>query len=251
MNLVKELPSKSAPADWPSTIWWTPHWATLLDPNSPATCFIYEEGMSGQWNQFEADTVAALILSLFRRLGKQPSYERDPRTRAIIPPDQTVYQDAEFWERGVGIVTPHRAQQALIISRLQKIFSPLGVSNALIRDAVDTVERFQGQQRDVIIASYALGDQDLIRDEDEFLMSLNRFNVMVSRARTKIITLVSQEVINHLSLDVDILWESRLLKLFADSFCSMAELMTLKYYDEKEGEQTREGTYKYLGNRSR
>jgi len=33
----------------------------------------------------------------------------------------------------------------------------------------------------VIIASFALGDPDAIQDEDEFLMSLNRFNVMASR----------------------------------------------------------------------
>jgi hypothetical protein len=46
---------------------------------------------------------------------------------------------------------------------------------------VDTVERFQGQERDVIVASYALGDPDAIGDEDEFLMSLKRFNVMSSR----------------------------------------------------------------------
>ena len=72
----------------------------------------------------------------------------------------------EFWRRGIGIVTPYRAQHALIIARLQQVFGPLGASNQLIRDAVDTVERFQGQQRDVIIASFALGDQDAIQDEE-------------------------------------------------------------------------------------
>lgn len=100
----------------------------------------------------------------------------------------------EFWHSGIGIVTPHRAQQALIVARLQQVFGPLGASKQLIQDAVDTVERFQGQQRDVIIASFALGDQDAIQDEDEFLMSLKRFNVMASRAGAKLITLVTQEV---------------------------------------------------------
>jgi hypothetical protein len=92
---------------------------------------------------------------------------------------------------------------------------------------VDTVERFQGQQRDVIIASFALGDPDAIQDEDEFLMSLNRFNVMTSRARAKLITLVTQEVVNHLSGELDILRQSRLLKVFIESFCNNSRPMTL------------------------
>jgi superfamily I DNA and/or RNA helicase len=66
---------------------------------------------------------------------------------------------------------------------LQQVFEPLGASNQLVRDSMDTVEQFQGQQRDVSIGSFASGDQDDSQDEDEFLMSLNRFNVMTSSAR--------------------------------------------------------------------
>jgi DNA replication ATP-dependent helicase Dna2 len=167
-------------------------------------------------------------------MGSQLKNERDTRTGEIIPAGSKPYDKEAFWEHGIGIVTPHRAQQALIVSRLQHVFAPYGIDGSLIRGAVDTVERFQGQQRDIIIASYALGDEDAIRDEEEFLMSLNRFNVMVSRARAKIIALVSQEVIKHLSDDVDVLRESRLLKVYADSFCNVAESITLGHFVENE-----------------
>ena len=98
------------------------------------------------------------------------------------------------------------------MTRLQQVFNATGQMADWIREAVDTVERFQGQQRDVIIASYTLGDPDQIAEEDEFLMSLNRFNVIASRARAKLVLLVSQEVISHLAHNTDVLRESRLLK---------------------------------------
>jgi DNA replication ATP-dependent helicase Dna2 len=144
-----------------------------------------------------------------------------------LPTGSTAYSPTEFWEKAIGVVTPHRAQQGLIISRLQEVFAGTGVAPDLVRSAVDTVERFQGQERDVIIASYALGDPDAIGDEDEFLMSMNRFNVMASRARAKLVVLVSREVVDHLSGDLDTLRGSRLLKTFVDSFCERARPMTL------------------------
>jgi DNA replication ATP-dependent helicase Dna2 len=94
------------------------------------------------------------------------------------------------------------------------------------------VERFQGQQRDVIIASFALGDPDAIGDEDEFLMSLKRFNVMASRARAKLIVFVSREVVDHLSAELDTLRESKLLKVFVESFWSSYRPMTLGCLDD-------------------
>jgi superfamily I DNA and/or RNA helicase len=99
----------------------------------------------------------------------------------------------------------------------------------MIRDSVDTVERFQGQQRDVMIATFALGDPDAISDEDEFLLSLNRFNVMASRARAKLIVLVSRQVVDHMSADPEVLRGSALLKTFVETFCGNSRPMTLGY----------------------
>lgn len=232
INIVDYESLNQRPEFWPPELYWTPNWTLLLNPDQPAICYTYPEGRSGQWNRFEADAVSALTLLLFRRLGRQLCNERNPNGD-LLDSNQALYSDEEFWQRGIGIVTPHRAQQALIIARLQQIFEPFGIDNSLIRNAVDTVERFQGQQRDIIIASYALGDPDAISEEDEFLMSLNRFNVMVSRARAKIITLVSQEVVNHLSADFDVLNQSRLLKVFAESFCTNPQNVELGYLSDE------------------
>jgi superfamily I DNA and/or RNA helicase len=142
-------------------------------------------------------------------------------------PDRT-----QFWERTVGVVTPHRAQMGKIVARLQAIFPDH--SPTAIWSAVDTVERFQGQQRDVIIASFGLGDPDLIRAEDEFLYNLNRFNVMASRARAKLIVFTTRSLVDHLADDVDVLEGSRLLKYFVESFCQDPQAITLGSYQDGE-----------------
>ena len=153
--------------------------STLLSPRSASST---TTGRSSQRNHFEADAVASLLFLLQGRMANQLANERHPVTGAPIPRSTTAYSPEAFWKQAVGVVTPHRAQQGLIVARLQQVFGATGALADAIRDAVDTVERFQGQQRDVIIASFALGDPDQIAEEDEFLMSLNRFNVMASRA---------------------------------------------------------------------
>lgn len=188
---------------------------------------MYSDGRSSQNNVFEADAVASLAWLLHGRTADQPDNERDPRTGAIRPQSNTPYVMHEFWARAVGVVAPHRAQQGMIVGRLQQAFAPLGGEPADVRNAVDTVERFQGQERDVMIASLALGDPDQIGQEDEFLQSLNRFNVMVSRARAKLIVFVSQEVVDHRSPDLETLRDSRLLKVFPERFCSARQAAVL------------------------
>lgn len=233
LHLLDALPiGPTPPPGWPAGLHWTPEWSALLDPAQPATCFVYPDGRSSQWNRFEADAVAALLWLLHGPLADRLAGERHAGTGIPLAPGTAPYSTEDFWRRAVGVVTPHRAQQGLIVSRLQQVFGGTGATPDLIRDAVDTVERFQGQQRDVIVASFALGDVDVIGGEDEFLLSLNRFNVMASRARAKLIVLVSQEIVDHLSGDIDTLWGSRLLKRYVEAFCNHGRAMTLGWLDD-------------------
>jgi len=78
----------------------------------------------------------------------------------------------------IGIITPYRAQQSLIRSSLDS----LGEAAASL--SVDTVDRFQGGEREVILLS-------LVRSDcvTSFLADRKRLNVSLSRARSKLILL--------------------------------------------------------------
>jgi predicted DNA helicase len=83
----------------------------------------------------------------------------------------------------VGIISPYRAQVQLLRRLVKKneFFKPF---RSLI--TVNTVDGFQGQERDIIVIS-------LVRSNDEgqigFLRDLRRMNVAITRARMKLIIL--------------------------------------------------------------
>ena len=225
------LPHADVPPDgWPDPLVWTPGWARLLDPAHPCAAYTYVDDTSGQANDFEADAVAALVWLLHGRLRRQLLGEIGP-DGTERPPDDTPYDPNTFWDKAVGVVTPHKAQMSRIVGRLQALFP--NDDPEKIRAAVDTVERFQGQQRDVIFASFGIGDPDLIRSEDEFLFSLRRFNVLTSRPRAKLVVFASQSLVDHLADDADVLEESRLLKRYVETYCHDATPCTLAY--ERDG----------------
>ena len=83
----------------------------------------------------------------------------------------------------VGIISPYRAQVQLLrrLIRKREFFKPY---RSLI--SVNTVDGFQGQERDIIVIS-------LVRSNEEgqigFLRDLRRMNVAITRARMKLIIL--------------------------------------------------------------
>lgn len=225
------------PTNWPDWLEWTEAWADLLDSEVPVVCFNYREGRSGQSNRFESQAITALIWLLWNSgLQKQLLNEN-----GLENDQQGAHTFDTFWKQGVGVVTPHSAQRAQIVTDLQRAFNTNGNNSRLIRDAVDTVEKFQGQQRDVIIASFAVGDPDLVAQEDEFLLQLNRFNVMASRPRAKLIVFVTDEILDHLSSDLDVLTNSRAIKIFAGEFCENPTPISLPWKDRNNVTQYRSG----------
>ena len=219
------------PSEWPSGLPFSADLADIARPDRPVACLTYPEGVSGQWNQFEADTVAALVWWYSTRLADGLDGQAGPARQA--PPASDIVQPERLW-KNIGVVTPHRAQRARVIDRLAGVFATPGADPATpawIAGAVDTVERFQGQERDIIIASYAVGDPDTVAEEAEFLHDLNRFNVLATRAKAKLIVIASRELVAHISGDLQVIRSSELLKDFVDTFCSNSRPATLDWID--------------------
>lgn len=147
--------------------------APLLDPESPSQLVLVRHEGRGQESPEEA-ALAALIIDTAIKGG--------------------------ISEKEIAVVSPHRRQNvriAELVAGMGHVPSPL----------IDTVERIQGQERDLIILSMTLSDPDVLAAESEFLFLPNRFNVAVTRARKKLIVIASplffRALPRHYALDGD------------------------------------------------
>ena len=100
--------------------------------------------------------------------------------------------------REIAVLTPFRAQVRLIRSALQRKDVP-GAEEVV----VDTVERMQGQEREVVLVSLAVGDPDGSSHRASFFFSTNRLNVAISRARAKVVLVASEGAFRGLPMDID------------------------------------------------
>ncbi len=89
----------------------------------------------------------------------------------------------------VGIICPYRAQAGLINATLQE---KIGVDNAA-KILIDTVERFQGQEREAIFMS--LSSSKNSNSSLDFLSDPKRLNVSVTRAKSKFYCLYDKELL--------------------------------------------------------
>ncbi len=101
---------------------------------------------------------------------------------------------AECLRRGleakeVAAVTPFRRQAARIRSLLER-----KVPDLKEFPIIDTVERVQGLTVELVVVSVCASDTEYIASVSEFLLSPNRLNVSLSRARTKAILVASDSI---------------------------------------------------------
>jgi superfamily I DNA and/or RNA helicase len=163
--------------------------AAVLRPEYPLTLVVHDEASSQMRNPFEQ----ALIEPILRALTAADGYGLDAET-------------------GVGVVVPHRAQRAA----LQQAFPGLCVldpASGLPRSsAIDTVERFQGGERTVILVSATESDRAYLLASSDFLLDPRRLTVALSRAKRKMILVASRSIFSVFSPDEEVFLNSQLWK---------------------------------------
>jgi DNA replication ATP-dependent helicase Dna2 len=114
----------------------------------------------------------------------------------------------------IGVVTPFRAQAGRIRQLLRLEFGAGPHTRSI---TVDTVERFQGQERDVMIVAMTASKPDFIERLADFLFQPERLNVAITRARLKTVLLVPEEMAGCAARLADAGHEG------ATTFCSLIE----------------------------
>jgi len=97
----------------------------------------------------------------------------------------------------IGVVTPYRAQGRLIRNRLRTAMeNESSAAGKAFHDlVVDTVERMQGQEREVMLVSLTTSSLAFAEQLADFYFQPERLNVAITRPRTKLIILGSPRVL--------------------------------------------------------
>ena len=140
-------------------------WDFVLAPESPAVFLDLCHQNTTVRSRIEAEVVVELILSLLMR--------------EVLPEE-------------IGVVVPYRAQSRLIRSLLRRNLMDDEIVQKLV---VDTVERMQGQERDVVLVSFATASPKFAAQVADFLFQPQRLNVAVTRPRTKLILVGSHHML--------------------------------------------------------
>ena len=146
----------------------------LLDPDHPVVRLRVQHSLPMQRSPHEAEQVAGIVQELIHNHG--------------VPASE------------IAIVAPFRAQVRAVRNALQRV--GIEENDDLL---IDTVERMQGQEREVVILTLACGEPEALPGRTDFFMSPNRLNVALSRARTKAILVCADGPFEALPKDPDAL----------------------------------------------
>lgn len=124
----------------------------------------------GRINKAEAELVLATLKDYIEKIGKERFLEE---------------------RLDVGIISPYKVQTQYLRQQIRKREEFRLFRNVI---SVNTVDGFQGQERDIIMISLVRSNND---GQIGFLSDLRRMNVAMTRARMKLIIFGDKETLHH------------------------------------------------------
>ncbi len=165
-----------------------PAWELVLDPARPAVFLDLGHRNTTVRSRLEAGTVCELVLALLN---------------AGLPPGE------------IGVVVPFRAQGRTIRNLLRVYLPEREVLKALV---VDTVERLQGQEREVVLISLTTSSPAFTSQLVDFFFLPEKLNLAITRSRTKLIIVGSSYILRAVPVDAQMAaWIDLLRDLLAHS----------------------------------
>ena len=143
-----------------------------LDPSYPTVILVHDGPSAATESPFEVNVGGRLAELYAEHLRDASGF---PMTRQ------------RFWRDGFALVSPHRAQNAALRRRIGNLGPDV---------FVETVDRIQGRERDVIVMTYTVSDPEFALAEAEFIFSPERLNVAITRARSKLVVVIARRLLD-------------------------------------------------------
>jgi hypothetical protein len=182
----------------------------MLDPNKVVVSIIHKRPYDMGVSPLEAHIVVSIVIQYFQL--RLPA---------------TVQDEQKLWEEQIGIVSPHNAQGKTIIQQIYNILTTKNLSKlppqtlmGCLKRTIYSVEKFQGSDRDLIIATIGVTDKDQLEGEETFIYDLNRFNVLTSRAKSKVILVCGEQYLNYIPRDQDVMDYAARIRKYTYNFCT-------------------------------
>jgi DNA replication ATP-dependent helicase Dna2 len=172
---------------WPSEQF---YFGDLTSHEKVAKRRIQYPGQAKNFDEILSPNDPVVFVETFPGEDRTSSHEEAILIRDLI--DELI-TERQLSQQDIAVVVPFRRQARLIRRNLRQRSHLHSLTAELV---IDTVERMQGQEREIIIVGLTASDPLYIRNREDFLFQPNRLNVAGTRAKSKLIIIGSRSLLD-------------------------------------------------------